>query len=146
MNNREFVRKIADSALTYPDGTFATGEGRVNTCVNPYSYHLVRRYKDLYESMDGLFVDGMTMCWLIRLLWGKRVPRLCFDMSGMAVDLFSYLNKSATDRNIYFLGTKQEVLEETVKQFHKNYPKMNIAGYRNGYFIDNDDRKKLLQI
>ena len=92
MNNREFVRKIADSALTYPDGTFATGEGRVNTCVNPYSYHLVRRYKDLYESMDGLFVDGMTMCWLIRLLWGKRVPRLSFDMSGMAVDLFSFLN------------------------------------------------------
>ena len=91
--------------------------------------------------MDGLFVDGMTMCWLIRLLWGKRVPRLSFDMSGMAVDLFSYLNKSATDRNIYFLGTKQEVLEETVKRFHKNYPKMNIAGYRNGYFIDNDDRK-----
>lgn len=62
-------------------------------------------------------------------------------MSGMAVDLFSYLNTNETSRSIYFLGTKQEVLEETVKQFHKNYPKMNIAGYRNGYFIDNDDRK-----
>lgn len=71
MNNREFVRKIADSALAYPDGTFAAGTGRVYTCVNPYYYHLVRRHKDLYESMDGLFVDGMTMCWLIRLLWGN---------------------------------------------------------------------------
>lgn len=144
MNNREFVRKIADSALTYPDGTFAEGNGRVYTCVNPYSYHLVRHHKELYESMDGLFVDGMTMCWLIRLLWGKRVPRLSFDMSGMAVDLFSYLNTAETSRSIYFLGTMQKVLEETVRQFRKNYPKMNIAGYRNGYFIDNDDRKNAI--
>ena len=144
MNNREFVRKIADYALTYHDGTFAKGNGRVNTCVNPYSYHLVRRHSELYESMDGLFVDGMTMCWLIRLLWGKRVSRLSFDMSGMAVDLFSYLNNNETDRSIYFLGTKQDVLEATIRQFHKSYPEMRIAGYRNGYFIDNDDRKNAI--
>ncbi len=144
MNNREFVRKIADSASAYPDGTFAAGKRRVYTCVNPFSYHLVRRYEELYESMDGLFVDGMTMCWLIRLLWGKRIPRRSFDMSGMAVDLFSYLNTIGTKRSIYFLGTKQEVLEETIKQFRKNYPDMNIAGFRNGYFIDNDDRKKAI--
>lgn len=144
MNNREFVRKIASSAFAYPDRIFAVGDGRIYTCVNPFSYHLVRRHPELYDKMDGLFVDGMTMCWLIRLLWGKRVPRLSFDMSSMAVDLFSYLNNKETSRSIYFLGTKQEILEETIKQFHKNYLKMNIAGYRNGYFIDNDDRKKAI--
>lgn len=144
MYNQEFVKKITDSALAYPDGTFAGGDGKVNTCVNPFSYHLVRRYPELYGSMDGLFVDGMTMCWLIRLLWGKRIPRLSFDMSGMAVDLFSYLNSEGTGRSIYFLGTKQDVLEATIKQFNKSYPEMRIAGYRNGYFIDNDDRKKAI--
>ncbi len=144
MNNQEFVRKIADSALAYPDDTFAAGKGRIYTCVNPFSYHIVRRHKELYESMDGLFVDGMTMCWLIQLLWRKRVPRLSFDMSGMAVDLFSYLNTIGTGRSIYFLGTKQDVLEETIKQFRKSYPNMSIAGFRNGYFIDNDDRKKAI--
>lgn len=144
MNNREFVHKIADSASIYPNGTFEARAGRVNTCVNPYSYHLVRRYPELFESMDGLFVDGMIMCWLIRLLWGKRVPRLSFDMSGMAVDLFVLLNSVDTKRSIYFLGTRQDVLEKTIKQFRKSYPKMNIVGYRNGYFIDNDDRNKAI--
>lgn len=144
MNNRGFVRKIADSALAYPDKTFAIGEGRVYTCVNPFSYHLVRQHKELYESMDGLFVDGMIMCWLIRFLWGIQVPRLSFDMSGMAVDLFSYLNNKKTDRSIYFLGTKQDVLEATIKQFHKSFPEMRITGYRNGYFIDNDERKNAI--
>lgn len=142
MNNLEFVRKIADSASTYPDGTFAAGKERVYTCVNPFSYHLVRRHKELYESMDGLFVDGMTMCWLIQLLWGKRVPRLSFDMSGMAVDLFSYLNTIGTGRSIYFLGAKQEALEATIGQIKKAYPNIHIVGYRNGYFLLPEDRDK----
>lgn len=141
MNNREFVRKIANSAVLYPDVTFAKGKRRVYTCVNPFSYHFVRQHQKLYESMDGLFVDGMTMCWFIRLLWGKRIPRLSFDMSGIAVDLFAYLNDTATDRSIYFLGTRQDVLDKTINQFSNSYPNMNIAGYRNGYFIDTDDRR-----
>lgn len=140
MNNREFVRKIADSALTYPDGTFVAGNGRVYTCVNPYSYHLVRRHKELYESMDGLFVDGMTMCWLIRLLWGKRVPRLSFDMAGMAVDLFDRLNNNY--ETIYFVGAKQEALEGTISQIKKTYPGIHIVGYRNGYFLVPEERDK----
>lgn len=144
MNNREFVRKIANSASAYPDRIFAVGEGRVYTCVNPYSYHLVHRHKELYDSMDGLFVDGMTMCWLIRLLWGKRVPRLSFDMSAMAKDLFTYLNNPDIRRSIYFLGTRQDVLEETIGQFRKSYQNMYIAGFRNGYFIDADDRRKAI--
>ena len=144
MNNREFVEKITDSALVYPYGTFAVGSPRINTCVNPFSYHIVRQYPDLYNSMDGLFVDGMTMCWFINFLWGKKIPRLSFDMAGMAVDLFAYLNSEAKDRGIYFLGTRQDVLEQTISQFRLSYPNMNIIGYRNGYFLDLDDRKRAI--
>lgn len=139
-----FIKKIANSAYKYPQATF-TSRGRIYTCVNPYSYHLVRRHYHLFESMDGLFVDGMTMCWFINMWWGKKIPRLSFDMSGMAVDLFSYLNTHGKDRSIYFLGTIQETLEETINQFHMNYPEMKIAGYRNGYFRDMDDRNKAIR-
>lgn len=145
MNNREFVKKITDSASAYPDDIFASGEdGRIYTCVNPFSYHLVRRNQKLFESMDGLFVDGMTMCLLIRLFWGKHIPRLSFDMSGMAADLFTYLNNKGTERNIYFIGTRQDVLEKTIGQFRKSYPFMNIAGFRNGYFTNDVDRMKTI--
>ena len=137
MNNRKLIQKIVDSVSTYPDGTFAVGKGRVYTCVNPFSYHLVRTRPQLYESMDGLFVDGMIMCWLIRILWRKRIDRHSFDMTGMAADLFSYLNNSP-NRSIYFIGTKHEILEKTITQFRDSYPNMNIIGYRNGYFADCD--------
>lgn len=139
----EFINRIDRTQCDYPNNIYCKAEC-VNTCVNPFSYHLVRRYPELYSEMDGLFVDGMTMCWLIRILWGKRVPRLSFDMSGIAAELFKYLNSVATDRSIYFLGTRQDVLEKTISQFRKSYPRMNIAGFRNGYFIDNDDRRRAI--
>lgn len=143
MEIRWLIGKISKTAVGYPKKTFET-EGKVNTCINPYSYHIVRCHPELYESMDGLFVDGMTMCWLIRLFWGKRIPRLSFDMSSMAADLFEYLNSDGINRSIYYLGTKQEILEKTIKQFELGYPNVCIAGYRNGYFIDKDDRDRAI--
>ena len=61
------------------------------------------------------------------------MPRLSFDMSSMAADLFSFLNNEETKRSIYFLGTKQGVLESTIRQFQKNYPEMN----KNKLIIEN---------
>lgn len=144
MKTKEFVAKVANSASLYPSTIFSHGN-RVYTCVNPYSYHLVRKYSDLYSRMDGLFVDGMTMCWWIRFLWGKKIPRLSFDMSSMAAELFSRLNSKNNDETVYFIGAKQSELEGTVSQIKKSYPQIGIKGYRNGYFIDLDDRKKAIQ-
>ena len=139
MNNRRFVDKITESAANYPDITF-TRKGTIYTCVNPYSYHIVRNHKEIYEQMDGLYVDGMLMCKLINLLWNKNIPRLSFDMSGMAIDLFAELNNNG--KSIYFIGAKQEVLEATIKNIKSHYTRINIAGYRNGYFLLPKDREK----
>lgn len=133
MTTKDFVNKIAESAAYYPDSTFAQ-RGKVNTCVNPYSYHIFKKNNKLYRQMDGLYVDGMTMCLFIRLYWGKRVPRLSFDMSGMAVDLFDRLNSPGNNETIYFIGAKQEEIEGTMEHIRASYPNMKVKGFRNGYF------------
>lgn len=143
MNIREFVNKIKDSAEAYPNHTFSEPR-RVYTCVNPYSYHMVRGDYNLYRQMDGIFVDGMTMCWWIRLLWGKKITRLSFDMSGMAVDLFDLLNRHP-EKSIFLLGTKQSILEKAINNFQSSYPKMRIVGYRNGYFTNEDERQAAIE-
>lgn len=169
MTTKEFVDKIERSAVAYPESVF-TGKGKVYTCVNPYSYHIVKKNETLYAELDGLFVDGMTMCWWIRLLWQRRIPRLSFDMAGMAVDLFARLNgdippsvadmkspgshvdsgstskdtpstDSLSDETIYFIGAKQDEIEATIRQIRHSYPKMKIAGYRNGYFSTEAERR-----
>lgn len=139
MNNRRFVDIITESAANYPHITFSR-KGAIYTCVNPFSYHMVRRYQSIYDSLDGLYVDGMLMCKLINLLWNRKIPRLSFDMAGMAVDLFARLNNN--DETIYLIGAKQESLEATVKQIKITYPNIHIAGFRNGYFLLPEDREK----
>ncbi len=143
MPTKEFIDKIERSATGYPVSTFST-RGKVYSCVNPYSYHIVKENPELYAALDGIFVDGMTMCWWLRLLWGKKIPRLSFDMAGMAVDLFDRLNKEDSEEDIYFIGARQEELEATVRQFRKAYPRMRIKGYRNGYFNDPDERRNAI--
>ncbi|MDE6080855.1 MAG: WecB/TagA/CpsF family glycosyltransferase, partial [Muribaculaceae bacterium] len=94
---------------------------------------------DLYDKFDEIFVDGISMCWLIRLLWGVKITRLSFDMSGMAIDLFDRLNNNHSE-SIFFIGSKQESIEQAVTQFKSAYPKMNVIGFRNGYFKDGKER------
>ena len=115
MNTRRFVDCITESAANYPHITFSKS-GAAYTCVNPFSYHIVRRNADLFGAFDGLYVDGMLMCKLINLLWRRSIPRLSFDMSGMAVDLFRLLDEAAGDKTVYFIGAKQEELEKSVAQ------------------------------
>lgn len=139
MNNRRFVDLITESASCYPNISFSR-KGAIYTCVNPFSYHIVRKYPDIYSQLDGLYVDGILMCKMINLMWNRHIPRLSFDMSGMAVDLFRRLN--GNNETIYFIGSKQESLEATIAQIRMAYPNMNIAGYRNGYFLLPEDRVK----
>lgn len=145
VTTKEFVGKITDSNRNYPDKVFAS-RGKVYTCVNPYYYHIVRKNPDLYEKMDGLFVDGMTMCWWLRILWGKKISRLSFDMSSMAAHLFDWLDRHPENGgNIYFIGAKEEEIGSAIDNIHTRFPNLNIAGFRNGYFKDKEERERVIK-
>ena len=118
MEIKEFVDTITRTSETFPASIFDQ-TGKVYTCVNPYSYHIVKANPEVYRRMDGLLVDGMLMCKLINRLWHRNIPRLSFDMAGMAI-------------------------EGTVSQIRNTYPNMKITGYRNGYFNSQKERKAVI--
>ena len=43
------------------------------------------------------------------------------------------------DKSIYLLGASKDVIELTVKNINKEYPKVNIVGYSDGYVEDKDN-------
>ena len=144
MDIRAFVDNITTTSAGFPDRTFSE-KGKAYTCVNPYSYHIVRRNPEVFARMDGLFVDGMLMCRFINLLWKRRIPRLSFDMAGMAVDLFNRLNSPGCAESLYLIGARSGQLELTVGQIRGTYPGIDIAGYRNGYFSDAEERREAIR-
>ena len=42
------------------------------------------------------------------------------------------------------MGSKQEVIEATVEKLKREYPGIDIAGYRNGYIKTDDEKRRLL--
>ena len=41
----------------------------------------------------------------------------------------------------FFFGARQWVVEKVVDEFQKKYPNLNVAGYRNGYYKENEERE-----
>lgn len=47
-------------------------------------------------------------------------------------------------KSFYLVGSKQEVIEETVSKLKNDYPSANITGYRNGYINSDAEKQELI--
>ena len=139
MNLENIISRVSATAECYPEKIF-NDMGKVYTCINPYSYHIIRKNPQLYCQMDGLFIDGISMCWWIKWLWGIRIPRLSFDMTAIAKDLFEYIDGQSQGKSVFFIGARQHEVEMSVVQIKSSYPNISEIRYRNGYFQSEEDR------
>ena len=44
-----------------------------------------------------------------------------------------------TGKSFYFIGGKQNVIENTIEKLRQDFPGINISGYRNGYISENEE-------
>lgn len=115
-------------------------KGKVYTFLNPVSYLTALDNKELFVQMDGIFADGGLLVKAIKMLYAKVVTRRSFDMTSMAPELFAYVAKHG--KAIYIVASKREQVEKAVEIFHERYPKVKFAGYRNGYFANEDEMEQ----
>lgn len=139
---RHLIDKIIETNNISYDEIFET-KNKVYSFINPYGYHIMRIDQSYYEQLDGLFVDGMLMCKLIRALYGHKITRRAFDNTSMATRLFSYLNEK-DNKTIFFLGAKEDEVSKAVQNYMKSYPKMSIVGYNSGYFASEEERDSII--
>jgi len=88
------------------------------------------------DEADLVLADGAPIVWLSRML-GRPLPE---RVAG--IDIMFELLREANDRHysIYFLGAKPEVLQEVINIVRRDYPSIRIAGYRDGYFNEDQER------
>ena len=107
-------------------------KGKIYTFLNPVSYLDALENRALFSNFDGIFVDGKFLALAIKLFYWRTVERRSFDMTSIAPELFRY--SEVHGKSIYIVAGKQYEVERAVAIFGKHYPKLNFAGYRNGYF------------
>jgi len=103
--------------------------------INAAKLIALRHDADLREIVDGcelVNADGQSVVWASRLL-GDPLPE---RVAG--IDLMYALIRMAEleGYGIYILGARREVLEKAVLQLRETHPGLQILGYRDGYFSD----------
>lgn len=55
------------------------------------------------------------------------------------------IKKFQSEKSFYLVGGKQEVIDETVAKLKKDYPLIQLLGYRNGYIKNAQERQELIE-
>jgi N-acetylglucosaminyldiphosphoundecaprenol N-acetyl-beta-D-mannosaminyltransferase len=98
---------------------------------------MMRRDRELAQSCRAAHLtvaDGMSVVWALRAS-GQAAPE---RVAG--VDLMSRLLAAAGEHRlrVYFLGARREVVMALVQKSRAQYPGIEIAGFRDGYFGPDD--------
>jgi len=107
-------------------------KGKIYTFLNPVSYLTALDHRELFEQFDGIFGDGSILVAAIRLIYGKMVTRRSFDMTSLAPELLKYAETNG--KSVYVVASRQDQVEKAILIFQERYPRLIVAGYRNGYF------------
>ena len=143
--NCDFDPVSYDQTLSWAkDKLQAKQRGYICT-VNVAILMMMQKNRKLQEFVDHAALtvaDGQPLIWLSRLI-RRRLPE---RVAG--VDLVQGLCESAseTGSSVYFMGAKADVVQDVVKRMKKNVPGLNVAGYDDGYFTEDQsaDRAKAI--
>jgi N-acetylglucosaminyldiphosphoundecaprenol N-acetyl-beta-D-mannosaminyltransferase len=93
--------------------------------------------REIIASCDLINADGMPIVWASRLLGSPLPSRVA------GVELFQNLVKLCAEKKYrpFFFGARDWVVKKMIEEFKKRYPKLNIAGYRNGYYSEDEEEK-----
>jgi N-acetylglucosaminyldiphosphoundecaprenol N-acetyl-beta-D-mannosaminyltransferase len=131
--------------LSFDTMTMDTAVARcLELCRTPRSSHMVitanashlcmmRRDPKLAQACRAgalTVADGMSVVWALRAS-GQAIPE---RVPG--VELMARLLTAAGEHRlrVYFLGAKREVVSTLVERCRAQYPGLEIAGFRDGYF------------
>ncbi len=110
--------------------------------LNPYSYYIGRKNRDLYTQLDDIYIDGQLMVKVLGLCGFKGIKRVSFDATSLAPIVFEKC--SLENQSVYVIGAKEEQISQSVRALNKQYPKLNIIGFNSGYFKNEDHRQNVV--
>lgn len=122
-----------EETLQTIEGFIHTGRPHQHVVVNVDKLVKASRDPELRQIINDcalVNVDGMPVVWASRLLGKPLKERVA------GVDLFEALMRRAGEKGwrVFLLGAKEEVVGKVATTYQRKYPKLVLAGYRNGYW------------
>jgi N-acetylglucosaminyldiphosphoundecaprenol N-acetyl-beta-D-mannosaminyltransferase len=97
--------------------------------------------RDIINDCALVNVDGMPVVWASRLLGKPLKERVA------GVDLFEALMRRAGEKGwrVFLLGAREEVVSAVARLYQHKYPRLVLAGYRNGYWKGEEEEAKVVE-
>lgn len=89
-----------------------------------------KNFEDYVNSSDIVNIDGIAVYSYLKFKGYKLSERtLCADILSCLLD-----SANRKGESIYLLGATEETIKQLVCNLNSAYPNINIVGYHNGYF------------
>ena len=134
----EIDRVSLDETLAVCDAVIASRGFAQHMAVNVAKLVSMQDDDPLREIVAGcelVTADGQPVVWASRLLGDPLPSRVA------GIDLMQALLGLAAARGyrIYILGARPDVLEAAVERVRREFPALELAGYRDGYYSDDEE-------
>jgi len=134
-----------DETLEIIDKRIVSKQGLHHVVVNAGKIVAMQSDVELMQAVneaDLINADGQAVVWASKFLGEPLKERVA------GIDLMTNLVELAHTRGykIFFLGAKEKVVKKVVQTYRLQYSNNIIAGYRNGYFSTEDEKKIAQQI
>lgn len=111
---------------------------RQHMVINAFIVTLAKRNPALREAIEAssmVQADGQAVVWAARLL-GLPIPERVagIDLMGRVLE-----HCALKGYRVFLLGAEENVVKTCLANIHEAFPKLQVAGYRNGYFGKDED-------
>ena len=136
-----YVNAISmDETVRRVEEIIKNGVPTQHVVINASKVNLMEKDPELRKIVNGcplINADGASILWAAKKLGVPLKERVT------GIDLFLKLVKLANEKGykIYLFGAKEEVVKKVKGIFEAQYPNLQIVGYRNGYFSEQDEEQ-----
>jgi UDP-N-acetyl-D-mannosaminouronate:lipid I N-acetyl-D-mannosaminouronosyltransferase len=101
--------------------------------------HATEETRALINKNIG-YADGIGAVWALKKKGFKNTIKI--PGCELWLDIVSHFYRS---KSFYLAGAKEEVIQQTVEKLKKEFPGINLLGYRNGYIKTEEEQQQLIQ-
>ena len=114
--------------------SYVSGHPAILVAINAEKIlHATDELKAIYNRNLG-YSDGAGAVLALK----KKGHQKACKIAGCELWL-KIIDRYSREKSFYLVGGKPEVIEETIQKLRKDFPRINIVGYRDGYLKGNDD-------
>jgi UDP-N-acetyl-D-mannosaminouronate:lipid I N-acetyl-D-mannosaminouronosyltransferase len=101
--------------------------------------HATEQTRSLINQNIG-YPDGIGAVAALKRKGFKQIIRI--PGCELWLDIVRHFYQS---KSFFLVGANEEVIQQTVNKLKKEFPSINLLGYRNGYIKTQDERQQLIQ-